>query len=347
MPRPEDVSWLVEFISEMSAVIVRSQLYVKDTSKQAYGDQSTDDWDYPRDRHVGGDDCEGFSAMILECVYMLRRGVFVDPVLRALQRIDSLYIPFFAVVAIALAPEGVNYTYHACVLKFDSRWVAASIGDPSIARTKLTYKQLPLLPAVVLESTTYTTSTLAYRDRACTPAGYQRSHVLRPIESMTKVPLRMLDNVYLHAVMCVSVELLESHLISRLEFRDAKGRVGVQFFSLLTYSPSVTTVPYYYATPAAIKAVDASFDHVPFLVAIRPPMSSSSSSGVVTYLTRVPLAVHASPPYVDMCYRTVDWEAVGDTIISQLHTIVPRENIEVVRLQLTSRASMIRIRAWK
>lgn len=328
------VPWLAEFIAELQTVVTRHILYVKDSSKRAGGvDLDTDDWDYPRDGLLNVDDCEGLDALILECVYRLRGPtVFANPVLQRLQAFDRGYIPLFCLVTLRIG-EGA-YTYHACTIKLDARWLRWKLGLKGAAAPTTA-----MLPALVLEPTTYTTSCRQFRSKYFTPAVYRRSHLMTPVESNSKAPAESLGGVYRHVVVATSPELVDELSLTRIDFSYG-GREAVPIEKLIAYDPGVVLTAGY-SSSQTIELARRAFECMPRLTRMRPPPLDTQI--VNRLVDESHSSSSSSPPVFDTCYREADWHPGME---NELKVAANLGRIEVVKLQLTSKLAGIRVRGW-
>lgn len=331
---------MAELMGEIQTLVTRYMLYVKDSSKRNGDDKANDDFDFPRDGSLSVDDCEGYNAIVHECIYKFRnRSVpFDHPLLKRLVNFDMQYIPLFALVTLKVGDTG--WTYHACTIKLDRSWFMEKIGltnesssPPSSSRR--------LLPACVLEPTTYTTSCHAYRHPSVTRDTYSRSHLLKPVESNTKIPGDLVPGIYRHVVVVTCPELLASHNIARIDC-IYNGRSAIPIQRLLSYSDDVVLkASSYEGGKAAIDTISNTLDCLPRLSRMRPP---SDQKQHIKTLVAAPLSAHNwHYPEFNACYRSCDWvQGMEKQIMKQAGL----SQVEVTELQLTSRLSGIRVRGW-
>jgi hypothetical protein len=357
-------SVIAEFIGEMQTPIIKSLLYVKDSSHETYGERYTDEWDFPRDDPKSGDDCEGFASVTHELVYKLIRGSFKDTVLQFLQQFDRVhYIPLFCVMGISVGENA--YTYHACNIKVDAEWLYSKLGLPLpeafIEQKKKWQAEAPRVcqqlrtgryyPAIVLEPTTYTTSCSTFASPYTTKEIYMRSHTTTPVESMSKVPFHMMYNTYHHIQTAICPLLMHRHKITRIDFMQ-DGKLAASFYDIINYlhSDSITLIPRYYTNTKVDHRNYANryYECLPHLSPLLPPPSPDDENPITVVYKTGPSITSSHTLYRDAWYRFIDF---SDT---DIHTAVMKQFgvpgtgsiIEIALIQCTSNLSAIRIREW-
>lgn len=354
-----------EFIAEMQCLVTRYMLYQRDASRSETGiDVPVDDWEICRDLSLTGDDCESMSAVILEMAHVLRLTTGGSPFLQTLRLFDlQCYMDFFALVTISTS-SAIGFTYHACVIKLDRYWVNERLdeaaGRASIrARAPSGYVYKPM---VVLESTSYTTSCTAYKDRAVTSDSYRTgTNANMSYDALVKAPVSMTFGVYRHAQVLISPELLQSHKLSRIDL-TYKGSRAAPLSALRDFSSAVTFHPSY-TTSGVIEAVDIALRGMPHLSIIRQPDSKTPAWEIVAQArvergrsietSHERLFAGAYAPFIDIGFRGVDYRA-RPSLAAEFNkvaaAVVPDGGAvftEVLMLNITSRIKAVRMRAWK
>lgn len=327
---------IAEIIGEMQTVVPRYLLYVQDSVKRERRDITADEWAYPRDDPDTGDDCEGFSAVDLECCFLLRRGgAFKSKVLQYLQSFDRGYVPLFCIVTISLDAKGEKRSYHAMTIKLDRDWLAWKTG------LWATPPSHPLLPAVILESTTYATSCWTYESPLATDSELKsrffRSYSKTPIESAPKAPHSMLLNVYHHVQVGIPVDWVKEKGITRLEFSQM-GKTGASFLNLMDYADSVS-ISAIRESQLEIERCLSLYECMPPLRPIRsPPLSATPAIAL-----RKSPEMRTRQPKVSMVYRAIDW---NDKVEAQVKRQTGCTTLEVAELFITDRLRGVAIRGW-
>ena len=152
-----------DWLAETCTIYFRMLMYTHDTVRigdKKYArtiDEESDQWSrlnfFPSDGYTGFD-CEDGAEWILELLYLLMNGTFVNPNIKAMQAFAKQYVPFFTLGFLhSRSVHGLQeYVPHAYVCLLDRDYVMAQ-GANAVAGA---YK-----PAIVLESTTYTEGTWA------------------------------------------------------------------------------------------------------------------------------------------------------------------------------------------
>ena len=334
----KDTSAHAEVIAQMSLAPTRHLLYVLDTSKRE-GDEtvSTDEWNTLGHCHRGdamGYDCEDGSYLAIEILDLIRNAPdLTDPELVELQILAQRYVCLFCVGVIQLDEHA--YTYHAFGLMLDKKTIESFVYGGGG-----TQKAATLLPPVLLETTNYCTSCIAYtKDHGpVSPKAYTDGHIRAPVEANTLIGASLLrsQNIYRHILHMHGPDLFREYQCARICFAQ-NGALGAMINDLIGItSGSYETLP----VPIPSDFVpEKFFDCWPRLASVA---SDSPEMGIIAiqYRPTTTTSVPDSDPVYDLCYRFEDWDEAA-----VMKATTPRI-AQIAILGLPDHSRGVRVRIW-
>jgi hypothetical protein len=297
----EDIKWddatTSEMIAEMVSLIPRSCHYTSDVGlREDKRTTSVDDWAFlchQPSLSMASYDCEDSSLSVMEWSYLLASAKgFTHPVLLRLQAHERRYMTFFCIITLRTS-NTEDYGYHVIVLKLDRNWFMSRMRG-------ITTTTDVVLPPVLIDTTTYSTSCWKYRSTVCTEAVYEATSVTHPVEVMGKVPSELQytrRTMYGHLQSMICPELTRDK--ARISMIDVmrEGKLGATIQHLMEYDKGLE-FKCYSTTTEAIEAVDVISRQ------LMPPVYTSVCTNIQSHLARMR---HPRTYKIDGLIRYMDW----------------------------------------
>jgi hypothetical protein len=302
LSNPSTQSELAECLNEMQTMAVRNQLYVVDTTKLSNGEnECIDDWTNPlqfgSDAKLAGIDCEDGTLRMLQESKWLREvklSSTASPLLRKLQKMEQGYCTFMAGMTLYL-PSKKIWVYHAACLKLDKRYVNEE------------EEAAEYLPAIIEESTAYTTGCWEYKSKWYTQEHTEASQMslsygIDSVAKLTAEAVKATKNYgHVQTLFCTTDDTVQLEL----SYGNA---LGVPLEKLMTYDPKVRF--HCLRMKADADKLEQFKSHFPTPELITAPLTSNNKLKPI------------QPKHVACSFRVVDYKSCKDELRDMQATVI-------------------------
>jgi hypothetical protein len=329
-----DITTMSELLSEVTSMIPRACYYTPDYSRrEGKRREIIDEWSYlchQSSLAYASYDCEDGSSSVIEVSSMLKHGYggkSASPLLQRLHIHDNHYVTLFCIGTLRV-PNTEEYIYHVYVMKLDRQWFLKQCGFISFT------SHTPPLPAILIESTSYSSGCWEYKSKYTTEEIYERTRDKKqqPVEINAKIPSEIQFNrrcMYGHTQTVVCPEWVEYNYYQfDLLY---KGNVGVPTPKLMAYSSDIT-MTCHYTDAATITAVKNMYQWLlpPIITPSPPPEKKVVHSSTIEKIT-----IDGMVRFVDCTHDTVRDYAHRKGMATSLrqYTFDVVDGLKIVRLR--------------
>lgn len=227
----------LETLCEMQTIAPRLVVYARDTSLRLGSDKLVDDWTVIDDNPVPAlieADCEDLTEHAVVRSLLLKQTKGATGSLALAQQLEKQYYTAFAVVTLRLGNSS-NWVYHAVCMKFPKAQMRKKLGLSAAAGEAD-------LPALLVETTAWSTSNWRYSTPWCTPETYDA--VASRIDVNTKVCAESVkaQGLYGHLCSLVIPELQLEESIGQIQVSYG-GKAGAPMAAVMKSLDSITLTP--------------------------------------------------------------------------------------------------------
>jgi hypothetical protein len=330
-----------EIIAEMTTLVARGCHYTPDGSRREDRKiEQVDDWSYlchQPSLSIASYDCEDGSNSVIELSSMLSLTTGIThPILSKIQQHERRYMNMFCICTLRTA-NTETYNYHVIVVKLDRRWVMRQIEKGGEEEEEK--KGEERVPAVLIDSTSYSTGCWEYTSDLCTEDVYETSRSNDPIEVLAKIPSQMHKtrrSMYGHIQLMICPDLLyRSRPICQIDVgRKESDKLGVKVEDMMRYDNTIE-FKCYYTNKDTIHAVNT------LRRFYLPPIRIPSAIDTQSFLNSIR---HPSSYIIDGMVRYIDWN--DDTAKEYTHRkLLSTQRLSTQTLYIADGMKVVRVRS--